>query len=128
MLGRDFNSRGMETCRGSIPPPRRAMLMLSSNWNQGLLAEMRLAEKSRLNSARGRPTQPAEKRLLAEKRRLKKRRLQPPPRRGMLMLTSNWIEGRLAETRQTEMRQAVRLISASGYLFSQPLAEMSQLG
>ena len=23
MLGRDFNSRGMETCRGSIPPPRR---------------------------------------------------------------------------------------------------------
>ena len=23
MLGRDFNSRGMETCRGLIPPPRR---------------------------------------------------------------------------------------------------------
>ena len=23
MLGRDFNSRGMETCRGSIPPSRR---------------------------------------------------------------------------------------------------------
>ena len=25
MLGRDFNSRGMETCRGSLPPPRRPM-------------------------------------------------------------------------------------------------------
>ena len=24
-LGRDFNSRGMETCRGSIPPPPRSM-------------------------------------------------------------------------------------------------------
>ena len=24
MLGRDFNSRGMETCRGSIPPLRRS--------------------------------------------------------------------------------------------------------
>ena len=23
VLGRDFNSRGMETCRGSIPPPWR---------------------------------------------------------------------------------------------------------
>ena len=26
MLGRDFNSRGMETCRGSIPPPRRFIM------------------------------------------------------------------------------------------------------
>ena len=26
VLGRDFNSRGMETCRGSIPPPRRFLM------------------------------------------------------------------------------------------------------
>ena len=28
MLGRDFNSRGMETCRGSIPPLRRFLMLV----------------------------------------------------------------------------------------------------
>ena len=30
MLGRDFNSRGMETCRGSIPPLRRILVSMQA--------------------------------------------------------------------------------------------------
>jgi hypothetical protein len=48
VLGRDFNSRGMETCRGSIPPPWRHFFALQLTW----LASMRPKHLTFLRSSR----------------------------------------------------------------------------